>query len=771
MNPLRFPRHGNRQHGLALIALITLIGLIAVFVLVNRLSTTSVQNERDAMTDAALRQAKEALLGYAATHRDRHPEDVFGYFPLPDLGTSRNTTLGEGVTAGNFAGNAAGLTVIGRLPWKTLGLPPLRDGNGDCLWYAVSGSFQDQQQAALNWDSLGQFDVFGSDGTSAGTVSRTGANYTQRPVVVVISPGPPLAGQDRSTSATDTVSECGGNYDARNYLDPFTATANLNGITNYFSGTTNNATGPTTTEPDSPKQLVSGPVKDPVSGSMLVNDRLLGITPDEVFSRIRRRSDFTAHVNALLSAYATCLSTKSFPAPAGAVLLGAKDVGRLPTTVIDAMNGLGGAPCANPLRLGVTGNAGYATSWEDNIRYARCTSGECLTLNGSTCRAVLAFAGERSGAQVRRLAADKANHANYLESTGTPPYDTLTAYSSAATVLTADPAFAVPASGAAARDVAVCIKDTASSTLTFTNDIGSLSNVSGTSGAASLTATDTVAHTLTLGQAGVTTTGGYTSSDLYGCSWFGGSKPFGSGLRVFFSFKVLNRGEGFTLSVVDAATNASASMCGASGEFLGYAGNNGTTPPVNYPKIGLELDTAVPLSQQFTRLDSSSRHMALVYWGNSAGASPLDDDNQHGAPFIPPPPDPTNSAFGMTGYAGSSSSGFPLNFTPPTVPIYVRMDIARTYNAIAGKGTYTISAWLYGGSDPTVISDPGGMADTQTPFVPVGPGIYAVNDTIDIYDVTAGTESFKNFRIGFTSSQSSRDEIILINSFEARWLP
>jgi hypothetical protein len=212
-------------------------------------------------------------------------------------------------------------------------------------------------------------------------------------------------------------------------------------------------------------------------------------------------------------------------------------------------------------------------------------------------------------------------------------------------------------------------------------------------------------------------------------------------------------------------------MCGASGEFLGYAGSNGTTPPVNYPKIGLEFDTAVPLSQQFTRLDASSRHMALVYWGNSAGASPLDDDNQHGAPFVPPPPDPTNSAFGMSGHVGSSSSGFPLNFTPPTVPIYVRMDIVRTYNAIAGKGTYTISAWLYGGSDPTVISDPGGMADTLTPFVPVGPGIYAVSDTIDIYDITAGTEGFKNFRIGFTSSQSNRDEIILIDAFEARWLP
>jgi hypothetical protein len=40
------------------------------------------------------------------------------------------------------------------------------------------------------------------------------------------------------------VTECGGNYDVLNYLDPVTSTQ-LAGITNYLAGSTNSASGDT----------------------------------------------------------------------------------------------------------------------------------------------------------------------------------------------------------------------------------------------------------------------------------------------------------------------------------------------------------------------------------------------------------------------------------------------------------------------------------------------------------------------------------------------
>ena len=210
--------------------------------LLSMLSTTTLKNVRQEATAAALAQAKEALIGYAVTYRDNdHSNEVFGYLPLPDLGSSRNRTAQEGNAAANFSGNAKNLTVIGRLPWRALALPPLRDGQGECLWYAVSGSFKNTSKAdVLNWDSLGHFEIYSSNGTSSGTVSTTDANYGQRPVAIIFSAGVVLQGQNRQTSTIDTVSTCGGNYNAQNYLDSFNTDTNINNIVNYFAGTTNN---------------------------------------------------------------------------------------------------------------------------------------------------------------------------------------------------------------------------------------------------------------------------------------------------------------------------------------------------------------------------------------------------------------------------------------------------------------------------------------------------------------------------------------------------
>ena len=150
-----------KQHGAVLMVMLVILVVGASALLLSSLNSTAIRVERDQNTSEALVQAKNALIGYAITYGDNNTNQLFGYLPLPDLGDSRTLLSKEGDAAGSFTGNTKNLTVIGRFPWRKLGLPPLRDGQGECLWYAVSGSFQNINKAdVLNWDSLGHFESY-----------------------------------------------------------------------------------------------------------------------------------------------------------------------------------------------------------------------------------------------------------------------------------------------------------------------------------------------------------------------------------------------------------------------------------------------------------------------------------------------------------------------------------------------------------------------------------------------------------------------------------
>jgi hypothetical protein len=85
---------------------------------------------------------------------------------------------------------------IGLLPWKTLGLPPLRDADGECLWYAVSGDFKDAADPAattpVNADTDGVITVRNENGNSLAT----------QLVAVVFAPGAKLRSQVRTDPTT-----------------------------------------------------------------------------------------------------------------------------------------------------------------------------------------------------------------------------------------------------------------------------------------------------------------------------------------------------------------------------------------------------------------------------------------------------------------------------------------------------------------------------------------------------------------------------------------
>lgn len=181
----------------------------AAAALVSSLGTTALKNARQEKTATTLAQAKDALIGYAITYGDTHTGETHGYLPCPDMnGEAGGNPEGSSETCGTSDTNT-----LGRLPWKTLGLPIPRDDAGECLWYAVSGTYKNNPRTAstMNWDNTGKLKIFSAEGTEMAA---------DEIVAVVIAPGPVSTtntpAQDRSGTYAPI---CGGNYTPAAYLD------------------------------------------------------------------------------------------------------------------------------------------------------------------------------------------------------------------------------------------------------------------------------------------------------------------------------------------------------------------------------------------------------------------------------------------------------------------------------------------------------------------------------------------------------------------------
>ena len=327
---------------------------------------------------AALSHAREALLGYAISYNESHEGKGYGYLPCPDAGNDGSTTLG--------ACGARDLSAIGRLPWRTLSLPELRDGWGECLWYAVAGSVKhNPKPLTLNWDSPGQFALKGDDGHDLPVASPNGLA-----IAVIFAPGPPTESQERGGSAhgtcaggTTALAELGAFVDAIGHTSPA-------GISHFQQGHI---------------------------GSQTRNDLIAWLGVDDVFDALRRRSDFARYIDTIgvLAAQHLAprlddpafLATYLQPAPSGLLLTGA-----LPSAAV----------------LGITEPVAKSAhdNWRDPFRIATCADGSaCITVidatavDTSTCRAVLLFGGERirhgSARQQRNTPAERADVSQYFE--------------------------------------------------------------------------------------------------------------------------------------------------------------------------------------------------------------------------------------------------------------------------------------------------------------------------------------------------------------------
>jgi hypothetical protein len=168
--------------------------------LVNTLSTSALKSAQQEITSSALAQAKEALIAYAISSENVNGGATParpGNFPCPDTDAPGTSGYGD-------ANELCAAGAIGRLPWKTLGLPELLDEAGEPLWYAQSGNFR-KTTSVINSDTKGTLQVYDRDGSTLLTPAGSEA------VAIVFSAGAITASQQRNSTADKTT--------ASNYLD------------------------------------------------------------------------------------------------------------------------------------------------------------------------------------------------------------------------------------------------------------------------------------------------------------------------------------------------------------------------------------------------------------------------------------------------------------------------------------------------------------------------------------------------------------------------
>jgi hypothetical protein len=248
----------RQQRGVAAVVFLAIFVLILVGVLTTAFGSKSVQNDFDAKTFPVLAAAKEALIAYAVAN-----SDAPGRMPCVD-------TLNVGTAPSGPCGSP-GIPQLGRLPWQTLGSPILRDGSGECLWYAVSGKFVNPQP--VNSDTTGEINVVDDSGNPIATAV----------IAVIFAPGPALDTNDRTPD--DPAKLCPGSPVASNYLDA--------------KPVANNATAGTT--------LVAG------TPSASFNDRLIYITAADLFPRVERR--VASEIKQMLKTYYASNHYYPFAAP------------------------------------------------------------------------------------------------------------------------------------------------------------------------------------------------------------------------------------------------------------------------------------------------------------------------------------------------------------------------------------------------------------------------------------------------------------------------
>ncbi len=172
------------QQGAALLITLALVGIVVGLAVLWVASSSATQAQRVQKSAKAMGMIRDALVARAAGDLNRP-----GSLPCPDVNND-----GESTPSPDWSGSTCA-SYIGRVPWKTLDLPDLRDAEGERFWYALSPTFRDSQFAGvLNSDTTGQLTV-------------TGTPAATNVVAVIIAPGAVLSSQNRNPADTTVATE------------------------------------------------------------------------------------------------------------------------------------------------------------------------------------------------------------------------------------------------------------------------------------------------------------------------------------------------------------------------------------------------------------------------------------------------------------------------------------------------------------------------------------------------------------------------------------
>lgn len=368
-----------------LVFLFVLFG-IGTTIALSALNSVHGRLERERKTQIALAQARDALIAFAASH-----QTLPGHLPCPE-DTSLIGLPYEGRAQSSCSNSA---TVIGRLPWRTLGLDRLLDGDGEYLWYIRSPGFS---SPPINSDTLGKIQLDGASDSA---------------VALVISPGAPLAGQSRPLPTAASPP------DPAQYLD----------LTN-----------------------VSGPAYVSTGTLGSFNDRVLPLTKAELFrtveTRVAREVRVALEQYYLINGYypkpalfsdSTCLGTSNNNATCLNNSASCNAIvcrGRIPANA-DTGSTTAGWPPLSILR-GTTGSSPdwfQKNGWRELIYYAvapACAEVACLGLAylqlqnpppfaTGGLKAIAIGSGPALSGQTRSSSSDKLILSNYLEDKNLAP--------------------------------------------------------------------------------------------------------------------------------------------------------------------------------------------------------------------------------------------------------------------------------------------------------------------------------------------------------------
>lgn len=168
MTDMRIHAH---QNGVALLGFVIAIVIVATGILLSAWNNRQAIEARERATQAALQQAKDALIGYAAAYSGSP-----GRLPCPE----NTLAIGTPMEGSALASCPTASARLGRLPWRTIKTGKLLDGDTSPLWYALSPGFS---SPPINSNNIGQISV---DGVANAAVA------------IIIAPGSALQGQQRN---------------------------------------------------------------------------------------------------------------------------------------------------------------------------------------------------------------------------------------------------------------------------------------------------------------------------------------------------------------------------------------------------------------------------------------------------------------------------------------------------------------------------------------------------------------------------------------------